>query len=409
MVSYQYKGVGSDGSRVEGTISATSIEEAEKKLSMQDVAILSLYRSQAKSIKSKESTSNYSPAIRKKVSAQDTATTLRNMAVMADAGVPFVEALDAVMVSARTPVIAESLKLVKDAVVGGQGLAQSLRLAPNMFPTIIVDMIRVAETGGKLDQALANGATYMERSAELRRKIINAMMYPMVMLGVSVATILILIIVVIPKFAQTFSQMKAQLPVTTKLMLDGGTFVRTQPLLAIGGAAAIIFGIVFLLKLKFVQLMLEAIASRTPILGELIKRLALTRSLQSIATLSASNVPLLIAIEQGAKVASHSRISTALMTARDEIEHGKSMSEAMAETGAFPKQITQIIAVGERTGRLPQLLHAICASMEEEVDGRLKALVSVIEPLMIVTMGVVVGSITMSIIGPIYSVVENIK
>lgn len=409
MVSYQYKGVGSDGARVEGTISAQSIEEAERKLAMQDVAILSLYRSQNKAKKAVETSGSLPSVTRKKVSAQDSATTLRNMAVMADAGVPFVEALDAVIASARTPVIAESLKLVKEAVVGGQGLAQSLRLAPNMFPAIIVDMIRVAETGGRLDQALANGATYMERSAELRRKIINAMMYPMVMLGVSIATILILIIVVMPKFAQTFSQMKAQLPVTTKLMLDGGTFIRSQPLVALAVVAGLVFGIVFLLKLRFVQNLIEAVASRTPILGELIKRLAMTRSLQSIATLSASNVPLLIAIEQGAKVASHRRISTALMAARDEIERGKSMSEAMEETGAFPKQITQIIAVGERTGRLPQLLNAICGSMEEEVDGRLKALVSVIEPLMIVTMGVVVGSITMSIIGPIYSVVENIK
>jgi type II secretory pathway component PulF len=409
MVSYQYKGIGSDGGRVEGTINAQSIEEAERKLAMQDVAVLSLYRSQSKAKQSSEKNGSLPAVTRKKVSAQDSATTLRNMAVMADAGVPFVEALDAVIASARTPVISDSLKLVKEAVVGGQGLAQSLRLAPNMFPAIIVDMIRVAEAGGRLDQALANGATYMERAAELRRKIINAMMYPMVMLGVSVATILILIIVVMPKFAQTFSQMKAQLPVTTKLMLDGGTFIRSQPLVALAVFAGLIFGTAFLLKLKFVQDLLEAIASRTPILGELIKRLAMTRSLQSIATLTASNVPLLVAIEQGARVASHRRISTALITARDEIERGKSMSEAMEETGAFPKQITQIIAVGERTGRLPQLLNAICGSMEEEVDGRLKALVSVIEPLMIVTMGVVVGSITMSIIGPIYSVVENIK
>ena len=408
MISYQYKGIAPDGQRVEGTIAAPSIEEAERRLSIQDVAILSIYKASGRASKNTE-VGGAPKRKGKKVSAQDSAVVLRNLAVMAEAGVPFVEGLEAVITSSRTPAIAESLQLVKDAVVGGQGLAQALKMADNMFPEIIVDMIRVAEAGGRLDQALGNGATYLERAAELRKKIMAAMMYPMVMLFVSIFTIGILVIFVMPKFAQTFSQMKAQLPITTKLMLDAGGFVRSSPILSAAIFLGVIFGSITLFKIPLVQALVQALATRLPILGDLIKRLAVTRALQSIATLSSSNVPLLLAIETGAKVAGHYQVSTALMTARNEIERGKSMSEAMDETKVFPKQITQMIAVGERTGRLPQLLNSVCASMEIEVDGKLKALVSIIEPLMIVTMGVIVGSITMSIIGPIYSVVENIK
>jgi type IV pilus assembly protein PilC len=203
--------------------------------------------------------------------------------------------------------------------------------------------------------------------------------------------------------------MKSNLPVTTKLMLDSGNYIRGNPI----GATLIIFGAVigavFLLRIDVVKQLMVKFMNRVPVLGDLLKRLAVARSLQTIAALSISNVQLLSALEQGARVAGHPDITKALLKARDSIEHGSSMYDAIEKTGAFPKQITQMIAVGEKTGRLSQLLEVICTSMEKEIDAKLKALVSIIEPLMIVSMGVIVGSITVSIISPIYSVIENIK
>ncbi len=408
MVSYAYKGMDSKGTRVEGAIQASSLEDAESRLSKQDISVIALRPTGVKAQKS-ENTAVLPEAARARISPQDAAATLRNLAVMAETGVPFIEALDAVIGSARTPRIEATMRLVKEGVVGGQGISGALRLAPNMFPPIIVDMIRVAETGGRLDQALANGAAYMERAADLKRKIMNAMLYPTVMLGVSSCTIMVLIIFVMPRFAVVFKQMKAELPLTTQVMLKSGDFIRSQPIVSAVGLVALITGMVIAFKNPVSQRFLSLIASRMPMLGELMKRLALARSLQSISTLVASNVPLLAAIEAGARVAGHGVLEKALLTARDDIERGSSMSEALAKHNVFPKQVIQLIAVGERTGRLPQLLSTVCASMEVEVDGRLKALVSIIEPLMIVGMGLIVGSITMSIIGPIYSAVENIR
>lgn len=408
MVSYVYKGIDEKGAKIEGSIQASSLEDAETRLAKQDISVIALKPSSTKTTKT-EQTTVLPEAARAKISPQDAAGILRNLAVMAETGVPFIEAIDAVIGSARTPKIEATLRLVKEGVVGGQGISGALRLAPNMFPPIIVDMIRVAESGGKLDQALANGAAYMERAADLKRKIMNAMLYPTVMLGVSSSTIMVLIIFVMPRFAVVFKQMKAELPLTTQVMLKSGDFIRSQPILSAVGLLGVIVGTVLAFKNPVAQRLLSRAASRLPVLGELMKRLALARSLQSISTLVASNVPLLAAIDAGARVAGHPQLEKALVTARNDIERGSSMSEALAMHSVFPKQVIQLIAVGERTGRLPQLLNTVCNSMETEVDGRLKALVSIIEPLMIVGMGLIVGSITMSIIGPIYSAVENIR
>lgn len=408
MVSYAYKGIDGKGAKVDGVIAATSLEDAEIRLSKQDIAITALRPTNAK-VTTAESKSAVPEAARRRINPNDAATTLRNLAVMAETGVPFIEAIDAVILSARTRHIEATLRLVKDGVVGGQGISGALKLAPNMFPPIIVDMIRVAEAGGRLDQALANGAAYMERASDLRRKIINAMMYPMIMLGVSCSTIMILVIFVMPRFAQVFTSMKAKLPLTTEIMLKGGDIIRKQPLVSLGVFVGTIFALVWLGRQPVVQQALMKVAERVPILGELLRRLALARSLQSISTLVSSNVPLLAAIEAGGRVAGHGALRHALQQARDEVERGSSLSEALGSHKVIPKNVIQMISVGERTGRLSQLLNTVCHSMEHEVDGRLKALVSVIEPLMIVTMGLIVGSITMSIIGPIYSAVENIR
>lgn len=410
MVSYVYKGVDSRGAKIEGQVTAASLDDAEKKLSIQDISIHVLVPAQgAKGFKKVEASDRTIKLVKKKVSAQDSADVLSNLAIMAETGVPFIEALDAVIYSARTPVIRDSLIAVKEGVVGGQGLSHSLRMASNMFPPIITDMVRVAESGGKFDQALKNGAAYLGRVADMRKKVMNAMMYPSVMLGVSIVTILVLIVFVMPKFGQVFSQMKSKLPLTTTVMLQAGTTIRENPLGSLVIVLGLVFGVAFLLRFDAVKRIITAIMNRIPILGDLLKRLAIARSLQTIAALSTSNVQLLSAMEQGAKVAGHPDITRALLKARDAIEHGSSMYDAIEKTNVFPKQITQMIAVGEKTGRLSQLLEVICVQMEKDIDAKLRALVSIIEPLMIVSMGVIVGSITVSIIGPIYSVIENIK
>jgi type IV pilus assembly protein PilC len=413
MKAFKYKGVDGSGERVSGELAGETLEEVERKLVAQDLTIISIAPSGARSqAKQAEETSHNGvpkPRGRKRVPDSDSAMILRNLAVMAETGVPFVEALDAVAASARTPQIEAAIKNLKIELVGGKSLSAAMRSATYLFPEIVSDMVKVAEEGGRLDNALNVAAGYLERSADLRKRIMNAMLYPMVMLAVSALTVLVMIVFVMPRFANIFSKMGADIPITTKALLALGDLVRGNPIQTVVAIIAVIVGIKFALRVPKVAKIVAKGLLRVPMLGALLQNLALSRSFQSISTLLNSNVALMTALEHGAKIAGNQKIEQALLDSRHAVEHGGALSEAMEETKAFPKMLIQMVSVGERTGRLGQLLAACANRMEQDVDARLKALVSIVEPVMIVVMGLIVGVITVSIIMPIYSVVQNIK
>jgi type II secretory pathway component PulF len=412
MQVFKYKAYDSTGSMVQGEVSSTSIDEAERRLSAQDVTIISIVPAGFSRKKEGAAGVEMPTEVKvrgRKVAAADVATVLRDLAVMAETGVPFVEALDALISSARTPAISSGLKVLRSQVVGGKGLSVAMRAAPQLFPTIVCDMVRVAEEGGRLDKALASAATYVERSADLKKKVMNAMLYPIVLTVIAALTLVVLIVFVLPKFSSIFSKMGADLPVTTRLMLAAGSAVRTNPIQTVVGLAIGVTGLIFLLRNPIVSTALSKVLLRLPVLGELIRKLALSRAFQSISTLVSSNVSVLAALEHGAKVAGNPVITSALLAARSNVEKGVSLSDAMAETRAFPPMLVQMVSVGERTGRLSQLMKSTAAHMEEDADSRLKALISIVEPLMIVVMGAIVGFITLSIVVPIYSFVEKVK
>jgi type IV pilus assembly protein PilC len=234
-------------------------------------------------------------------------------------------------------------------------------------------------------------------------------MYPLVMLSISMFTVLILIVFVMPRFASIFTKMGVEVPAATRFMLSVGNVVREHPIGLLVGA--MLFAIA--LRAAWRSPAAVALGSRlmlkVPFLGDLLRKLALSRSFGSLATLLAGNVPIMAAMEHSAKVAGVSEIREALMRARVSIEHGRTMGDALQETKVIPQTLIQMVSIGEKTGRLAPVLEATAARMEADVDERLKALVSIVEPLMIVVMGVIVGGITVSIIGPIYSVVQNVK
>ena len=412
---FKYKGYDSSGKKVDGEISSFSIEEAERRVSSQSVTIISIVpsgisRSRAMAAEAQQQSFKkpllFGP---KKIPDGDIATLLRDLAVMAETGVPFIEAVDAVIASAKTPAIQNGLRQLKSEIVGGKGLSAGMRSANGIFPNIVCDMVKVAEEGGRLDLALSSAASYMERSSELRKKVMNAMLYPIVLSLIAFSTIVILVAFVLPRFASIFEKMKADVPATTKFMLKFGEMIRSHPIQLVGGLVIGFFMMKILLRMPPVKMAVSAFLLKVPVLGELLRRLALSRAMQSIGTLLTSNVSLMAALEHGSRVSGNPVIEKALMTARVGVEHGAPLSDSLADTKAFPPMLIQMVAVGERSGRLAHLMVNTANHMESDVDGRLKAMVSIIEPLMIVVMGIIVGAITLSIIIPMYSVVENIK
>lgn len=413
MQVFKYKGYDLAGQKVEGEMSGASIEEVERRITAQAVTIIAIMpagvRRKGAASTSEGSAPNAALGFgRKKLNDNDLAAILTDLAVMAETGVPFVEALEAVMLTARTPAIALGLRDLRSEVVGGKSLSTAMRMS-RIFPGIVSDMVKVAEEGGRLDKALHSAAVYVQRSADLKKKVMNAMLYPIVLSVIAFGTLAVMITFVLPRFANIFKSMKAELPAITQFLLSLGESAKSNPLLWVGGfvGAFVLMKVVW--SMPKANRAISGFLLKVPVLGELLRRLALSRACQSIATLLGSNVPLMAALEHGAKVAGNPIITEALMKARSGVEHGASLSESMRETRVFPPTLIQMVSVGERTGRLGMLMSTTATNMETDVDGRLKALISIVEPVMIVVMGSIVGVITLSIIIPMYSIVENIK
>lgn len=414
MSAYKYKGYDARGQSVAGEVSAGSIEEVELQLSNSEVTVISIVPLLKEKAKAEAANAPRKPALsaslgKGKVKTDDIAAILRNMAVMAETGVPLIEGLNAVTAGCVNPRLNQGLKQLKAEIVGGKSLALAMRAAKGIFPPIVCDIVRVAEDGGRLDKALNSAAGYLERSVELRKKIINAMMYPAVLSCVALLAVVFLVTFILPSFAKTFGRMGAKLPTMTRVLLDSGTFVKTHPIPVVLVVAAVIFGVRFLFKSPKLRRKMYVVMHKVPVLGSLLTRIAISRTLQTIGTLLSGNVPIIQALEHGARVAGDPLIEEAYLAARDGVEHGANLSDSLAQSTMFPQTLTQMIAVGERTGRLSNLMASSAEHMETEVDSRLKALISIIEPLMIVFMAVVVGMITASIILPIYSLMESIK
>ena len=411
MPTFTYQGFDARGARTRGEMAAGSTEEVERRLAQQNVTptVIATQRSKAASPSAPEGAERRAKPGRGRVSDAERAAILRDLATMVEAGVPFVEALDAMAIAKPKPAIENPLQRIRATIVGGGSISAAMRAAGDLFPPLVADVINVAEKGGRLDAALDNAAAYLERAADLRRKIANASMYPLVMLGVSAIMMVVIVVFVLPQFGDLFSKMKADLPVTTKAMLALGAFVHTKPLQAAGGFFGAIAACVVVVKHPLGRRAIARAAMRTPMLGDLLVGLGLARALRVIATLLAGNVPIMVALEHGARVAGVAAVASALEDASETVKSGGVLSDALRRSKAIPATVTQMVIVGERTGRLGPLLGACAEKMETESDASLKSLVSVIEPLMILAMGVVVGGITISIITPIYSSVGHIR
>lgn len=406
MTAFRYQGYDAGGQKTKGEMMANTTEEVERRLSLQNVTPTLIVAGRVARV---EGSQERRAKSRGKVSDGERAAVLRDLATMVEAGVPFVEALDAVAMAKPKPAVERPLQRIRTTIVEGGSISAAMRASGDLFPPLVADVVNVAEKGGRLDNALDNAASYLERAADLRRKVANASMYPLVMMSISGIMMVVIVVFVLPRFGDLFTKMKADLPITTRWMLAVGKYATTQPLHAVGITATTVFALVMALRQPAVQRVLGRLALRVPGLGDLILRLGLSRTLRVIATLLGSNVPIMVALEHGAKVAGVPSIAAAFNDAAESVRTGGALSDGLRRSKAIPASVVQMTIVGERTGRLAALLAASAEKMEAESDARLKSLVSVIEPLMILLMGIIVGGITISIITPIYSSVGNIK
>ncbi len=391
-----------NGRTVTGTLEADSFELVRAKLSDLSYHVLSI--KQSKNARGfKDAFNNM-----QRVKLRDLVVFSRQFATMIDAGLSVVKCLDILQKQTRNPKMKEVIGEVKRDVAGGMSLTEAIQKHPRVFSSLYVNMMRAAEAGGILDLVLERLSGFLEKEQETRNKIKSAMMYPAVVFCFSILMLLGLLFFILPKFKGIFETMGLDLPLTTRVMLNSSMYMRNYWYVAL----VVIVGSVVLFKLfartERGKYAIDAAKLRIPIFGDLILKTAVSRFARTFGTLITSGVPVLRALEIVSDTAGNRVISETVVRARDSIKEGEKLSTPLFASKIFPLMVTQMIAIGEETGRLDQMLDKVSSFYDDEVDNTLKGLTSLIEPLMIVGLGLIVGFIAISVISPIYSLVGSL-
>ena len=335
------------------------------------------------------------------VSAQDLAVATRQLSTLIGAGITLVESLTALAEQVEHPRLKKILGMVKQRVNEGASLADALADHPRVFSNLYVNMIRAGESSGALDVVLGRLADFTESAATLRNKLIGAMLYPAIMLLVGISIVSILFAVVIPKVTKIFEDMNVTLPWTTRVLIATSSFARDYWYVIVVAVPLGIWLFVRYVKTPKGRAWFDRAQLRAPIFGELIRMLALARFAKTLATLLSSGVPLLTALDTVKNIVHNSVLSGVIEGARDAIREGESIAAPLKRSGEFPPLVHHMIAIGEKSGQLEEMLQNVARSYDAQVDMRVSALTSLLEPVMIVGMGVGVAFIVFSILMPI--------
>ncbi|MBS2024356.1 MAG: type II secretion system F family protein, partial [Deltaproteobacteria bacterium] len=283
----------------------------------------------------------------------------------------------------------------------GSSLADALADHPKVFSTLYVNMIRAGESSGALDVVLQRLADFTESSAQLKNKLIGAMLYPAIMVVVGIAIVSILFVVVIPKVTKIFEDMNATLPWTTQSLIAISNFMRDYWYTVVIGVPAIVYGFLRWIRTEKGRAWFDRFQLKVPVLGDLVRMLAISRFAKTLSTLLSSGVQLLIALDIVRNIVSNTVLSKVIGDARDAIREGESIAAPLKRSGQFPPLVFHMIAIGEKSGQLEEMLANIAKSYDSQVDMRISALTSLLEPVMIVVMGGGVAFVVFSILMPI--------
>ena len=345
------------------------------------------------------------------VGSKDLVTFTRLFATMIDAGLPIVQCLDILQGQTDNKNFGVILRDVKASVEQGATFSESLGRHPKVFDHLYVNLVQAGEVGGILDTILNRLAIYIEKNMKLKRQVRGAMAYPSIVLVVFFGVLTILLVFVIPGFQTMFKDFgaKDELPALTKMVMAVSTgFVSHGPyiLLALIG---VVVGVVYTYKTARGKKAIHKWLLRLPIVGDVLRKIAVARFTRTLGTLLSSGVPILDALEIVAKTAGNVIVEEAIMYARLRISEGKTMAQPLLETGVFPTMVVQMVGVGEQTGALDAMLNKIADFYEDEVDVAVSALTSLIEPVMMVGIGATVGVVLIAMYLPIFSIAGKIK
>jgi|SRR5688572_26003618 len=343
------------------------------------------------------------------VPAKDLAIFVRQFSVMIDAGLPLVQCLEILGSQQDNKTFAKILLQTRMDVEGGATLADAMAKHPKAFDNLFTNMIAAGEAGGILDTILKRLATYIEKAVKLKSQVKGAMVYPVAVIGIAGIVITVILWKVIPTFAAMFEGLGAELPLPTRIVIQLSNWVvRLLPFVVIFGIA-----FVFLFRRYYAthsgRRVVDRIVLKLPILGVLMRKIAVARFCRTLSTLIASGVPILDGLEITAKTAGNSIVEDAIMAVRKAVESGLTVAQPLKESGVFPPMVVQMIGVGEQTGALDAMLSKIADFYEEEVDQAVANLLTLMEPVMILFLGITVGGIVISMYLPLFDLISKLS
>ncbi|MEK6639692.1 MAG: type II secretion system F family protein [Nitrospirota bacterium] len=406
MATFAYVGRTRSGAVKKGELSAKTRDEAVDQLRKQSVVVTSLEekKSGAGGFKIKLSLGSG-------LTDKDLVVFTRQFGTMINAGLPLVQCLEILSTQSENKVLRETIGEVKTQVEAGSTFSDALRRHPKVFDDLYVNLVHAGEVGGLLDTILTRLAKYIEKAMKLKGQVKSAMIYPAAIMGVAVAVISVLMIWVIPIFAKMFVELsggKVGLPGPTQLVIDISNVFTSYWYLIFGSLVAIIFGIKKYYATVQGRKAIDKLLLKMPVFGDLIRKASVAKFTRTLGTLLASGVPLLDGMTICAKTAGNKVIEETLINARASISGGKTIADPLAASGVFPKMVTHMIAVGESTGALDAMLGKIADFYEDEVDQAVASLTSLLEPIMMVFLGIVIGFIVIAMYLPIFKMSDAI-
>ena len=343
------------------------------------------------------------------VKTRDVVIFTRQFATMINAGLPLVQALDILAQQTENKVLADVTRQVVYDVESGQTLADALRKHPKAFSDLYVNMVAAGEAGGILDTILQRLAEFLEKNDAIIRKVKGAMVYPAVIMSVAVIAIAVLLIFVIPTFQTMFASVQLELPLPTRIVIGMSHILTSYWWVILGVIGLTMFGIARYYKTPGGRLQIDRMLLRLPVLGDVLRKSAVSRFTRTLGTLVSSGVSILDGLEITARTAGNMVIHNAVMESRQSIAGGDTISAPLQRSKVFPPMVISMIAVGEQTGGLDEMLSKIADFYDEEVDAAVATLLSLMEPIMIVVLGVIVGGMVVAMYLPIFDMVNAVQ
>ena len=398
MARFEWEGVNRSGQAANGVLMADSA----------DAVASALRRQKIRATRIAPAREGFSFKFTRKIDQQKVAIFTRQFSVMIDAGLPLVQCLEILSSQADEASFADMLETVRRDVEGGSTLADALRQHPKGFTELYCNMVAAGEAGGILDVILRRLSTYLEKAVALKAAVRSASIYPLIIISVAGIVVFVILWKVIPTFASLFAGLGAQLPLPTRVIVAASNFIAAYSLFVFAGAILLAIAVRQYYKTDGGEKLLDGLVLRSPVIGMIMRKIAVARFCRTLGTLVSSGVPILDGLDITAKTAGNRVVKDAVMETRTNIEAGKSIAKPLESTRVFPPMVTQMISVGEETGALDTMLSKIADFYEDEVDTAVDNLMSLLEPVMIVFLGVVIGGIVISMYLPMFDLINKI-